>query len=121
VTWVVHPGPTIAFRIETRDASVAYLPDHEPASAGWAGRSRDSMSGAAIAADADLLLHDAQYFEDEYEDRIGWGHSSAADAVGHAEAVGAGRLVLVHHGPTHDDQALERLESEERERAWSLS
>jgi phosphoribosyl 1,2-cyclic phosphodiesterase len=109
---VVHPGPTVGFRIETAGASFAYLPDHEPGLVGWAGKSRDWISGAAIAAEADILLHDAQYFEDEYADRIGWGHSSVADAVSYAEAVGAGRLVLFHHEPTHTDEALERLESE---------
>jgi ribonuclease BN (tRNA processing enzyme) len=114
---VVHPGPTVGFRIETPSASFAYLPDHEPALAGWADRSRDWISGAAIAADADVLLHDAQYFEDEYEDRVGWGHSSVADAVGYAEALGARRLVLFHHEPTHSDEALERLESEAVSRA----
>jgi len=109
---VVHPGPTVGFRIDTAGVSFAYLPDHEPALAGWAGKSRDWISGAAIAAETDVLLHDAQYFEDEYADRIGWGHSSVADAVGYAEAVNARRLVLFHHEPTHADEALERLESE---------
>ena len=85
---VAHPGPTVGFRIETETSSFAYLPDHEPALAGIADRSRDWISGAAIADDVDLLLHDAQYFEDEYEERIGWGHSSVADAVAFAEVVG---------------------------------
>jgi phosphoribosyl 1,2-cyclic phosphodiesterase len=111
---VVHPGPTVGFRVETPDASFAYLPDHEPALAGWTGRSREWISGAAIAVDADMLLHDAQYFEDEYAAKIGWGHSSVADAVGYAEAVGARRLLLFHHEPTHADEVLERLESEAR-------
>ena len=114
---VVHPGPTVGFRVETPDASFAYLPDHEPALAGWAGRSRKWISGASIAADADILFHDAQYFEDEYADRIGWGHSSVADAVGYAEAVGARRLLLFHHEPAHSDESLERLETEARSRA----
>ena len=95
-------------------AAIAAPEIHEPALAGWAGRSRDWISGAAIAADADILLHDAQYFEDEYADRIGWGHSSVGDAVGYADAVGARRLVLFHHEPAHDDEVLERLESEAR-------
>ena len=111
---VIHPGPTVGFRIETADASFAYLPDHEPALAGWAGRPREWISGAAIAADADILLHDAQYFEHEYADRIGWGHSSVADAVGYAEALGARRLLLFHHEPAHSDESLERLEAEAR-------
>src|SRR4029077_11828744 len=89
---VAHPGPTVGFRIETATSSFAYLPDHEPALAGIADRSRDWISGAVIAEDVDLLLHDAQYFEDEYEERIGWGHSSVADAVAFAGVVGGRRV-----------------------------
>ena len=64
-----------------------------------------------------MLLHDAQYFEDEYVDRIGWGHSSVADAVAFTRAVGARRLILFHHEPHHSDRSLEGLEA----RAWSLA
>jgi ribonuclease BN (tRNA processing enzyme) len=112
---VAHPGPTVGFRIETMTSSFAYLPDHEPALAGTiADRSRDWISGGAIADDVDILLHDAQYFEDEYEERIGWGHSSVSDAVAFAQAVGARRLVLFHHEPRHTDVSLERLEAHAR-------
>jgi phosphoribosyl 1,2-cyclic phosphodiesterase len=112
---VVHPGPTVGFRIETPTSSFAYLPDHEPALAGRiADRSTDWISGASIADDVDMLLHDAQYFEDEYEERIGWGHSSVADAVAFARAVGARRLLLFHHEPSHTDGSLERLEARAR-------
>jgi phosphoribosyl 1,2-cyclic phosphodiesterase len=112
---VVHPGPTVGFRIETATSSFAYLPDHEPALAGRiADRSTDWISGASIADDVDMLLHDAQYFEDEYEERIGWGHSSVADAVAFARAVGARRLLLFHHEPSHTDGSLERLEARAR-------
>jgi len=113
---VLHPGATVGFRIETVDAVVTYLPDHEPALAGAAdGRSIDWISGGGLARGADLLLHDAQYFEEEYEQRIGWGHSSVADAVAFAKAVEARRLVLFHHEPTHSDRELERLEDRARE------
>ena len=112
---VVHPGPTVGFRIETAKSSFAYLPDHEPALAGAiADRSSDWISGASIADDVDVLVHDAQYFEDEYEDRIGWGHSSVADAVSFSRAVGARRLLLFHHEPRHSDGSLERLEARAR-------
>jgi phosphoribosyl 1,2-cyclic phosphodiesterase len=115
---VVHPGPTVGFRIETATSSFAYLPDHEPALVGAiADRARDWISGAAIAEGVDLLLHDAQYFEHEYEERIGWGHSSVADAVAFGRAVGARRLLLFHHEPLHSDGSLDRLE----ERARSLA
>ncbi|HSC90252.1 MAG TPA: MBL fold metallo-hydrolase [Gaiellaceae bacterium] len=119
-TLVVHPGPTVGFRVEAGGATLAYLPDHEPAFAGSiAGRSRDWISGSSIAADADLLVHDAQYFEDEYADRVGWGHSSVADTVTFAAAVGARRLVLFHHEPLHSDGELERLGARAQELARS--
>ena len=108
---VVHPGPTVGFRLETAGSSFAYLPDHEPALVGIVERSSDWISGAALAEDVDVLFHDAQYFEDEYETRVGWGHSSVSDAVAFRRAVGARRLLLFHHEPQHSDDSLERLEA----------
>jgi phosphoribosyl 1,2-cyclic phosphodiesterase len=112
---VVHPGPTVGYRIENAAGVVAYIPDHEPALTGAIeGRGREWISGASVAAEADVLLHDAQYFEDEYEERVGWGHSSVDAAVAFTRAVGAERLVLFHHEPRHDDTLLERLEARAR-------
>jgi phosphoribosyl 1,2-cyclic phosphodiesterase len=112
---VVHPGPTVGFRIEADGASVAYIPDHEPALTGkFEERTRDWISGGSIADDVDLLLHDAQYFQDEYDERLGWGHSSVSSAVAYAEAVGAKRLVLFHHDPAHSDETMRKLETEAR-------
>jgi phosphoribosyl 1,2-cyclic phosphodiesterase len=113
-SFVVHPGPTVGYRIETDAGAVAYIPDHEPALAGIEGRTTDWISGAAIAEDADVLVHDAQYFEEEYTDRIGWGHSSVADACAFAHAVRAKQLVLFHHEPRHPDASLIQLEDHAR-------
>jgi phosphoribosyl 1,2-cyclic phosphodiesterase len=113
---VMHPGPTVGFRIEADGVSVAYMPDHEPALTGnFAERSRDWIPGGSVAGDADLLLHDAQYFRDEYAERVGWGHSSVEDAVAYAKAVGARRLVLFHHDPRHADRLLELLQAQAEE------
>jgi phosphoribosyl 1,2-cyclic phosphodiesterase len=114
---VLHPGPTVGFRLEADGKSVAYLPDHEPALAGIEGRSYDWISAAGLARRADVLLHDAQYLEEEYGSRIGWGHSSVEHAVGYCRAVDAGRLVLFHHDPDRADSALEAL----RDRAVELT
>lgn len=114
--FVVHPGPTVGYRIETNGSALAYIPDHEPALAGpIMARTLDWLSGAPVAADADVLLHDAQYSEDEYPERVGWGHSSVADAVAFADAVRARRLLMFHHDPLHSDAALEEMEQRARE------
>jgi phosphoribosyl 1,2-cyclic phosphodiesterase len=112
---VLHPGPTVGFRVETGKASLAYLPDHEPALAGIEKRSADWISGGALAAGADVVLHDAQYLDEEYEAKIGWGHSSVDDAVAFCRAVDARRLVLFHHEPERADSALELLQARARE------
>ena len=113
---VMHPGPTVGYRIEADGVIVAYLPDHEPALTGnFAERSRDWIPGGSVAGDADLLLHDAQYFGDEYEQRVGWGHSSVESAVAYAKAVGARHLVLFHHDPRHADRLLELLQAQAEE------
>jgi len=111
---VLHPGPTLGFRLESGGSTAAYLPDHEPVLAGIDGVPVDWLSAGALARDVDVLLHDAQYTDDEYGTRIGWGHSSVGDAVSYCRAVGADRLVLFHHEPEHSDEALEALEQQAR-------
>jgi len=112
------PGPHCRFPRRGGGTTFAYLPDHEPALCGRIGEAPlDWLSGGAVASGADLLLHDAQYFEDEYRSRIGWGHSSVADAVAFAGAVEARRLLLFHHEPVHADTSLDLLEDRARELA----
>jgi phosphoribosyl 1,2-cyclic phosphodiesterase len=113
---IAHPGPTLGFRIESGGASLAYLPDHEPALGGPISEaSRDWISGSSLAENADLLLHDAQWRDDEYAERLGWGHSSATDAVAFARASGARRLLLFHHDPSHSDDMLEGMQADVKE------
>ena len=58
---------------------------------------------------ADLVIHDAQYTEEEYRAKATWGHSTIAYAVHVAAAAGARRLALFHHDPRHTDDDLDRL------------
>ena len=112
---VLHPGPTLGFRLETGRSSLAYLPDHEPALVGIEGRSLDWISAGAIARSADIVLHDAQYLAEEYDAKIGWGHSSVDHAVAFWRAVDARQLVLFHHDPDRSDRGLESLQERARE------
>jgi len=108
-SFICHPGPTVGYRIADAHSTIAYLSDHEPALAwGRAPGSSQWTSGYAIAANVDLLIHDAQYSADEYADRVGWGHSTMDDAIAFARHTGARRLVPYHHDPSHDDEQLDR-------------
>jgi phosphoribosyl 1,2-cyclic phosphodiesterase len=109
---VSHPGSTLGYRVEEDGRSLAYIPDHEPAlGVELESLTRDWVSGHSLAAGSTVLLHDAQYTEDEYPQKIGWGHSSVADAVAFARMAETERLVLFHHDPEHTDDDLLELES----------
>jgi ribonuclease BN (tRNA processing enzyme) len=116
---VVHQGPTIGFRLTAHDRTLAYIPDHEPSlGVDLTALEPDWMSGYRVAEAADVLLHDSQYSEKEYDDHIGWGHSSIHHAATFAQAAGVDRLVMFHHDPSHSDAELELLREEAGE-AWS--
>jgi ribonuclease BN (tRNA processing enzyme) len=107
---VTHQGPTVGYRVEEDGRALVYLPDHEPSlgnhlhdvPTAW-------MSGHDIAHGADVLLHDAQYRDDEYGAHVGWGHSSIADCMEFAHKAGVDQIVLFHHDPYHTDDELEAL------------
>jgi phosphoribosyl 1,2-cyclic phosphodiesterase len=110
---VIHPGPTVGYRISDGTSSMAYLPDHEPALGATAFPIQATWtSGHALAAGVDLLVHDAQYFPDERASRIGWGHSSTTEVAAFTRSAGARRVVAFHHDPAHDDDTLDRLVDE---------
>jgi phosphoribosyl 1,2-cyclic phosphodiesterase len=108
---VIHRGPTVGFRFEENGTSLAFIPDHEPYLGVEPGEALPEwLSGYAVAEGVGTLIHDAQYSEDEYASKRGFGHSSIAHAIAFARAAGAGRLVLFHHDPLHTDEQLDALE-----------
>jgi phosphoribosyl 1,2-cyclic phosphodiesterase len=107
---IIHPGPTVGYRISENGTSMAYLSDHEPALG--VGDFPDApawTSGHDLAAGVDVLVHDGQYSDAERQARIGWGHSSTVEAAAFARQAGAKRLICFHHDPSHDDEAVDRL------------
>lgn len=113
---VTHRGSTVGYRIEEDGRSFAYLPDHEPAlGVDLEKIEPEWLSGYTIAKDADLLLHDSQYTEEEYPSHTSWGHSSIEHVVQFGQIVKARNLVLFHHDPSHGDEQLEAHEKRGRE------
>jgi ribonuclease BN (tRNA processing enzyme) len=107
---VSHPGSTVGFRLERDGRALAFIPDHEPV----LGIDLDELepewlSGHELADGVDVLVHDGQYSEAEYAERVGWGHSSVADAVRFAKKANVGQLVLFHHDPDRSDAGVDRL------------
>jgi phosphoribosyl 1,2-cyclic phosphodiesterase len=107
---VIHPNPTVGYRIQDAEGTMTYLPDHEPMlGAPVFPRSPEWTSGYAIAEGVDLLIHDSQYTREEYDSRVGFGHSSLGEALRFGEMVGARQFVPFHHDPSHNDDQLDEM------------
>ena len=110
---IIHPGPTVGFRIEENGSALAYLTDHEPAlGTDLMTQTTEWISGFALAHRADVLIHDCQYTPEEYEQRLGFGHSTTEHVAVFAERAEAGSLLLFHHDPMHSDQQLDAMRAD---------
>lgn len=97
-----HPsGGVNVFRIERAGKSVVYATDIEGVVGG-------DTRLVKFAQGADLMIHDAQYTEEEYGGlpRQGWGHSTPEMAIAVARQAQVRQLALFHHDPLHDDARL---------------
>lgn len=106
-----HPGgAAVLCLVDAGGVVVAFAPDNE-----LALHREDPEAQAvrerllALLRGVPLLVHDATYSDDEVAAHAGWGHSSAEEATRFALACGAGRLLLTHHHPDRDDDAVTAL------------
>jgi ribonuclease BN (tRNA processing enzyme) len=126
-TYVNHPAMTLAYRVSSGGRRLVYATDHEPyaktldhvAGRGEEGRAfgeRLDQALAEFATGADLYIGDAQYTDEEYPARIGWGHSPVSATVDLALTAHAKSLALFHHDPMHGDEVVTQIERSARER-----
>jgi len=102
-----HPNPALGYRLTTpAGQSMAYITDNEVCGGG----SIDRQRLVAFLKDVDVLIHDAAYFDIEYQSRVGSGHSAVSAVLKLASEARARRLYLFHHDPSHDDAAIARKE-----------
>jgi phosphoribosyl 1,2-cyclic phosphodiesterase len=102
-----HPGEAVGYRVNWRGLSAAYITDTEH----FPDRLDDNV--LALAWQADVMIIDATYTDEEYNDpqysKVGWGHSTWQQAVKIARAAQVKQLVLFHHDPAHNDDFLDRI------------
>ncbi len=121
-----HPGLSYGYSFEKDGVKVVYATDNEidmllrdpeqPL--------RDPAALRQIPDDlvnfckgADLLVCDAQYRDEDYPMRVGWGHPRATTVVDLAVRAGARQLALFHHDPMHSDDEVDELVATCRARA----
>jgi ribonuclease BN (tRNA processing enzyme)/DNA-binding NarL/FixJ family response regulator len=113
--YAFHPGATLCFKIEIEGKKIGYVTDNE------------FLQGCTLTAKqielkqnlftpylslinflkgCDILIHEAQYFSEEYVKRIGWGHSSILNASLLIKKAEIKHWIVIHHDPRHTDEIL---------------
>ncbi len=113
--YAYHPGATICFKIRCNKTTFAYVTDNEFLMGYHGNPHAITRSNARLAPylsqikffkDCDFLIHEAQYTPEEYQYKVGWGHSSVSNLavlLKHAEVK---EWIITHHDPKHTDMDL---------------
>lgn len=105
-----YPNIAVGYRITWQGKTAVYCPDTEH----FPDRMDDNV--LRLARDADLLIYDATYTNEEYYDhhapKIGWGHSTWEVGVAIAKQAGVKQIVMFQHDPSHDDNFLDQVQAD---------
>ena len=105
-----HPGGGTAYRFEEDGMSCAYVTDNELEPPGNIHTTYDDW--VDFLQGVDILIHDAQYTEDDMPHKHGWGHSLISQVRQLAIDAEVGTLVLFHHDPDRSDAELDEIQIE---------
>lgn len=129
-----HPYRALAYRIETDEAALVFVPDTGPFHTVLFGDERIEWTGTptahthddlrelaemrramvALAEGADWLIYDSQFTEAQYLRFPHWGHSTADQAREIALEAGVGQLLLFHHDPHRTDSEIDAIVAEQQ-------
>jgi phosphoribosyl 1,2-cyclic phosphodiesterase len=124
-----HPAATVGFKFALGGKTLAWVSDNE-FMYGYLGaprritRESDEVTAhrrlVDFLTDVDLLIAEAQYTNEEYPSKIGWGHSSLTNACALTRLTRAKSWIVTHHDPLHDDEFLDQKLNLTREVLGSL-
>lgn len=110
-----HPGGCLAYRVTAGDRVFILATDCE---LDLAAQNRDELQNDHLTRrrytpelleffeSADLLVIDLQYTDEEYQERVGWGHNSIATVADFVAQTEPARAAFTHHDPASSDQTI---------------
>ena len=103
-----HPGDCLGYRIDYKDRSICYITDNElfPKSSRFYNSAYIKKLTAFIR-NTDALIADCTYSDDEYAQKVRWGHSSITEVIHLAHRAKVGTLYMFHHDPGQTDAAID--------------
>ena len=100
-----HPGGAFGYKIKFDDTVICYFTDNEidppyP-------KSIELNELTEQCKNVDVLIHDAQYTEDDMPFKHGWGHSLISQVTELGKTANVKNLVYFHHDPDRTDDELD--------------
>lgn len=105
-----HPGGGAAYKIEEDGIRIAYITDNELDPPYKVHTTYDEW--VDFCKGVDVLIHDAQYTEDDMPHKHGWGHSLISQVRQLAVDAEIGTLIMFHHDPDRTDGELDEIQIE---------
>lgn len=109
-----HPNGGFGYKFIEEGKTFVFLTDNELGFHHDGGLSLEQYT--EFCREADLLIHDAQYTDEEYRVTRGWGHSTFAHATDLAVEAGVKSFGIFHHDPDHTDEDIDKQTELCRER-----
>ncbi len=115
-----HSAGTVAYKFSENGKSLVFMTDNElyckeeethPTLESMCKLNSNLVS---FAKNSDVLIHDTQYFENNFSEKLGWGHSNNAAVAYFARAAEVKNLYLFHYDPDHSDNLVDMLYNETR-------
>lgn len=106
---LAHPGRALGYRVNYNGRSFCYVTDQEL-------YLNDSdfydqhyeKTIVEFIKDADVLITDTTYTDEEYKSKVNWGHSCISKVCEIADRGHVKNLYLFHHDPDQDDDAIDK-------------
>ncbi len=102
-----HSQNSIGYRFMENGKTFVFLTDNELGKTHPQGKSVDAYID--FSRDADVLFHDTEYTDDEYQKRIGWGHSCLSDVLDLSVRASVGQLGLIHINQDRTDDQVDAM------------
>jgi phosphoribosyl 1,2-cyclic phosphodiesterase len=124
-----HPGRSYAYSFEKNGKKFVYATDNEldltllNREASLADPAIPRLVPSAFIdfiANADLLVADGQYTDEEYPTKSGWGHARANTVVDAAALANVKQCAIYHHDPMHSDSVVDAIITRAQKRAQAL-
>lgn len=101
-----HPEGATGYRVEFDGKAICYVTDTEHVP----GKPDKNILG--LIQDADLVIYDSTYTDDEFPTYTGWGHSTWQEGVRLCDAANVKKLAVFHHDPGHSDEFMDGVAAE---------